>query len=331
MDDIAAPHDTYFRESFSRRDIAEDFLRHHLPAPLLAELDLATLEVSKDTYVSTELRTAYSDLVYRVRCRDGELVIYLLFEHKSSPDHWTLLQLLRYLVAEGDQYRKQHPEARHLPPIYPLVIYHGASQWRSPTHFHDLIRPLPAVLAPFVPQFQCALHDISARTSAEIKGDVLTRLAQLALRDIFSEQPVERLRELLGLIARVNDQGTALEILESLLRYYVQGTQRVDEHDVRVLLQQTPSGDPLMQTFIDRYIEQGRAQGWEQGQEQGREQGIEQGKQQGEAAVLLRLILLKFGPPSPAVYRLVSAADPETLLRWSERILTAESVDALLN
>jgi hypothetical protein len=37
-----------------------------------------------------------------------------------------------------------------------------------------------------------------------------------------------------------------------------------------------------MQTFIDRYIEQG----WEQ--------GIEHGKQQGEAAVLLRLILLKF-------------------------------------
>ncbi|MGB4334132.1 MAG: transposase [Chromatiaceae bacterium] len=46
---------------------------------------------------------------------------------------------------------------------------------------------------------------------------------------------------------------------------------------------------------------------------------------------LLRLILLKFGPPSPAVYRLVSAADAETLLRWSERILTAESADALLN
>ena len=327
MDDIAAPHDTYFRESFSRRDIAEDFLRHHLPAPLLAEIDLATLEVSKDTYVSTELRTAYSDLVYRVRCRDGELVIYLLFEHKSSPDHWTLLQLLRYLVAEGDQYRKQHPEARHLPPIYPLVIYHGASQWRSPTHFHDLIRPLPPVLAPFVPQFRCALHDISARTSAEIKGDVLTRLVQLALRDIFSDQPVERLRELVGLIARVNDQGTALEILESLLRYYVQGTQRVDEHDVRELLQQTPSGDPLMQTFIDRYIEQGRVQGHVQGWEQ----GIEHGKQQGEAAVLLRQILLKFGPPSEAVYRLVSAADTETLLRWSERILTAESVDALLN
>ncbi len=85
MDDIAAPHDTYFRESFSRRDIAEDFLRHHLPAPLLAEIDLATLEVSKDTYVSTELRTAYSDLVYRVRCRTANWSSICSSSTKAAP------------------------------------------------------------------------------------------------------------------------------------------------------------------------------------------------------------------------------------------------------
>ena len=112
MDEIATPHDTFFRESFSRREIALDFLRHHLPAELLAEIDLVTLEISKDTYVSADLRSAYSDLVYRVRHRDGPLTIYVLFEHKSSPEHWTALQLLRYLVAEGDAYRKQHPQAR---------------------------------------------------------------------------------------------------------------------------------------------------------------------------------------------------------------------------
>jgi len=85
MDDIATPHDTYFHESFGRREIAVDFLRHHLPAELLAEIDLETLEISKDTYVSADLRSAYSDLVYRVRHRDGPLTIYVLFEHKSSP------------------------------------------------------------------------------------------------------------------------------------------------------------------------------------------------------------------------------------------------------
>ncbi|WP_295447099.1 Rpn family recombination-promoting nuclease/putative transposase [uncultured Thiodictyon sp.] len=50
MDDIATPHDAFFRESFGRREIAQDFLRHYLPASLLARIDLGTLEISKDTY-----------------------------------------------------------------------------------------------------------------------------------------------------------------------------------------------------------------------------------------------------------------------------------------
>lgn len=196
-----------------------------------------------------------------------------------------------------------------------MVIYHGEQQWRVPRRFHDLVAPLPPALAPFVPQFTYALHDISTRTDAEIRGDVLTRLVQLALRSIFSNEPVERLRDLLLLIEQVQDRATALEILESLLRYYVQGTGRVDERDMRALLQQTSTGDPIMQTFIDRYIEQGR----------------QQGEQQGEAKVLVRLIERKFGPPSESVRQRISGADPETLLCWSERMLTADSLEAVLH
>ena len=335
MNEIATPHDTFFRESFGRREIALDFLRHHLPAELLAEIDLETLEISKDTYVSADLRSAYSDLVYRVRHRDGPLTIYVLFEHKSSPEHWTALQLLRYLVAEGDAYRKQHPKARLLPPVYPLVIYHGKRRWRAPGNFQDLIAPLPAVLSPYVPRFTYALHDISARTNAQIKGEVLTRLVQLAMRWIFSQEPLARLSDLLTLIEQVEDRATALEILESLLRYYVQGTGRVEEHDVRALLEQNPTGDPIMQTFIDRYIEQGRKEGIEQGIARGRQEGWREGKQkgwqEGEAAMLLRLIDRKFGPPSEPVRERITSADPETLLRWSDRILTADSLDAVLH
>ncbi len=108
---------------------------------------------------------------------------------------------------------------------------------------------------------------------------------------------------------------TALEILESLLRDYVQGTQRVAEDDARRLLQQTAPGDPIMQTFIDRYIEQ----------------GLEQGKRQGEAEVLLRLLERKFGPTSATLRQRIQEADAETLLHWSERILTADTAEAVFH
>jgi hypothetical protein len=198
MREIGTPHDRYFRETFGRVEIARDFLRHHLPGELLASVDLSTLEVSPDTFVAEDLRQDCSDLVYRIAFADSELRIYLLLEHKSRPEHWTLLQLLRYAVAAGEQYRKQHPQARHLPPVYPLGLYHGEREWKAPLSFHELVAPLPDALKPFVPQFRCELHDISVRSQVEIKGATLTRLAQLALRYIFTDQPVERLRELLG-------------------------------------------------------------------------------------------------------------------------------------
>jgi predicted transposase/invertase (TIGR01784 family) len=315
MEPTPTPHDGFFRETFGRIAIAGDFLRHTPPDELLAVIELDTLTIAKDTYVSEDLRQFYADLVYQVAYRGTAdappLSIYLLFEHKSRPDTWVLLQLLHYIQASGEAYRKQHPKAKRLPPVYPLVLYHGRRRWRVPATFHDLVAPLPPALAPYVPQFRYALHDISPHSDTAICGTVLTRLVQLALRHIFDPQPGQRLRELLRLIAQVLDQPTALELLESLLRYYVQGTRQLDERAVRALLQETGRGEPLMQTFIERYIEQG--------------------EQRGSAAVLLRLIERKFGSPSETVCHRITEADSATLLEWSERILEAQTLDEVLH
>ncbi len=131
------------------------------------------------------------------------------------------------------------------------------------------------------------------------------------MRRIYSKEPVEPLRALLALIRRIGDQTQATEILSTLLHCYVQANTRLDEERVRTLLSETPVGDTAMQTFLDRYIEQG--------------------KQQGGAAVLLRLVERKFGPPSESVRERIASADPETLLAGSERILTADDVEAVLH
>jgi hypothetical protein len=73
-----------------------------------------------------------------------------------------------------------------------------------------------------------------------------------------------------------------------------------------------------MTRFAERFIQQGI--------KQGREEGIEQG----EARVLLRLLTLKFGPLPEAVQARVVSADADTLLRWSERVLTSGTLDEVL-
>ncbi len=74
-----------------------------------------------------------------------------------------------------------------------------------------------------------------------------------------------------------------------------------------------------------------RVKEWQQEwKEEGLEEGRQEGMQQGEAALLLRQVERKFGPEVAEAHRgKIDSADPETLLEWSERILTAETVAEL--
>ncbi len=71
--------------------------------------------------------------------------------------------------------------------------------------------------------------------------------------------------------------------------------------------------------------------GWQAGREEGRQERRHEGRQEGEAAILLRQITLKFGPPNESVRQRVRDADAATLLQWSERVLTATRLDELLH
>ncbi|AGA31738.1 putative Transposase [Thioalkalivibrio nitratireducens DSM 14787] len=73
-----------------------------------------------------------------------------------------------------------------------------------------------------------------------------------------------------------------------------------------------------MTRFAERFLEKGR--------DEGREEGIGQG----EARVLLRQLTLKFGPLPDPVRARIESADADTLLRWSERVLTADQLEDVL-
>ncbi len=82
-----------------------------------------------------------------------------------------------------------------------------------------------------------------------------------------------------------------------------------------------------MQTFIDRCIEEGERRGMLKGKREGKTEGI----QLGEATVLLRQIELRFGAISEQDRRRIESANAETLLKWSERVLTVESLDQVFH
>lgn len=88
-----------------------------------------------------------------------------------------------------------------------------------------------------------------------------------------------------------------------------------------------PDKARTMTGFAQRFIEEGRQEGRLEGRQEGRLEGL----QHGEARVLTPLLRLRFGELPTAEQRRIEQADAETLLRWSERVLTARSLSEVLD
>jgi hypothetical protein len=101
----------------------------------------------------------------------------------------------------------------------------------------------------------------------------------------------------------------------------------LDENERIVYRQRYPEEVAEMTRFAERFMEKGREEGLEKGLEQGLEQGVKKGIRQGEAQMLLRQLTLRFGHLPLSAREQVESADADTLLRWSERILTASTLD----
>ena len=134
---IQNPHDAFVKEVFSHKEHAEDFLENYLPQDICRLIDFDSLTLVKDSFVDENLKEHFSDLLYEVQINSRDGFIYLLFEHKSIPERFTGLQLLRYMVKIWDLYLKQHHEPI-LPVIIPLVIYNGHRKWTIKTNFSYL-------------------------------------------------------------------------------------------------------------------------------------------------------------------------------------------------
>lgn len=152
-------HDKFFKDNFSRQDIALAFIEEVFPETLLSQLDLGTFALSANSYVDPILDEYFADIVYTCIYRRQQTVeVSILFEHKSKRYAYPHFQLLRYLLNSWEQARKQKQ-----PPtlIIPVVIYHGRTRWHYQplaSYFSDSI---PNELSRFLPEFDYLLFDIS--------------------------------------------------------------------------------------------------------------------------------------------------------------------------
>ena len=243
--------------------------------------------------------------------------VYVLLEHKSGVDAATPLQILKYMVNIWQREIEGGTARDRLPPIVPLVFFHGGGRWTAARSVMDMI-DAPEALAPLLRDFAYVLHDLGEIEPLRLSATPELRAGLLALRVVhFEEVP----GDLLDLIVGGPLAGSAYE--RHILRYVVEGMNLTPDRLEASLRRTRPDRwETLMGTVAEAWIEQGRAEGIEKGRSEGRTEG--------QAGIVLRLLELRFGALSDAVRERVRGASAAELETWAEAVLTATSLDEVL-
>jgi predicted transposase/invertase (TIGR01784 family) len=318
------PHDALFKAAFSQPARAAELLRSFLDPALCARIDWTSLVLHNASFVDDKLRAQHADLLFTARAADREIRIYLLLEHKSGPDRWVALWLLRYMVNIWVAHVETHRKARRLPPILPVVIHHGDRGWSVDREFSAIV-DIPDGFADHVPQFRFAFEDLATvdADTLRTRGSAATRVALLALKETRAAEDLKHL--LLGWISVLHElerEPDGPHALEYIFRYLV-AVRDAQEFDIDFRALGLGKASEAIMTRETYLINKGI----EQGIEQGIQKGIQKGRQEGQQGLFLRMLRRKFTRIPPAVVAQIESADMTRLELWGDRLLTADTLD----
>ncbi|MCL1029680.1 Rpn family recombination-promoting nuclease/putative transposase [Serratia silvae] len=273
-------HDAVFKQFLTHPDTARDFLELHLPPALLQCCDLNTLKLESGSFIESDLRAYYSDVLYSLQAGKGDGYVYALIEHQSAPDQHMAFRLVRYAIAA----MQRHLQAGHdqLPLVIPILFYHGqvtpypySMSWLDEFSEPELARQLYAGHFPLVDVTVIPDDDIMQHRRMAILELLQKHVRQ---RDLFE------LRE--QLVTLLLAGYTTKDQLKSLMNYILQvGNTTEPERLIRELASRVPRHEEELMTIAE-YLEQ---KGFKQGIEKGIEKGIEEGIEKGERGAALKI------------------------------------------
>jgi len=255
------PHDKFFKESFSRKEIAQSFIQEYLPEALRNQINFKTLEILKDSYIDKELTEHFSDILYKVKISRKNAYLYLLFEHKSYSDTWFGFQLLRNMIKIWESCFKQNKRVIKLPIIIPILIYHGSEKW----HLKNSIKPLFEEIigtTQYIPDFKSEIFDISHISDEKIKGEVLLQVHFLLLKYIFKPELMKKIREILELLFTLSSKDKPTEYLQVLMMYLMSSIDNKQTEELGIEVEKVvKSGGTFMPTIAEKLIQEGEQKG----------------------------------------------------------------------
>jgi hypothetical protein len=234
--------------------------------------------------------------------------------------------MLRYVTRIWDQHLREHPRARRLPAVIPLVVHHGRSRWASPAQLLELIDVGPdakRAADAYLPRFEFLLDDLGGADDRGLLDRGLTpaALITLLLLKTAAGNPAitAELRPWAGQLRAVLDQPGGGEAFIALLTYIE-------------LVSETPAGELRgLAASLGPDAEEAYVTTAEMLRAEGEARGEARGRTEERAEALVEVLTVKFGPLPDSVPKTVRAASLDQTRAWTARAVTAETLDEVFN
>ncbi len=243
----SSTHDGLFYLAFSKPHLAAAELKHLLSPEFVQVADWESLTLLSNKFVDAKLTSKYSDALFSLQVSGSEVLVYVLFEHKSESERWTLLQLAEYLPRIWRTYLADEANkgTKYLPIVLPVVVHHSARGWISPTRFReyfDVPERLVPVLAPYILDFGILLDDISKESSEALRARLMPEEAKFVLFCLrFGRTPdlfFANLSNWLAEFAAVR-RGREGRLVTGAIIMYLMGAGKMSEQEVRMRFEKT--------------------------------------------------------------------------------------------
>ena len=275
-------HDKFVRESFSDVKRAASFIEHFLPSQLVSSIDLSTLILIKESYISKELSEYFSDLVFEVKLKDGKkdaVTVALLFEHKSSPDKYVLVQVGYYMFAH---WLKCVSQRKKLKVIIPVIYYQGKKEWKLPD-LSVLFENYPDYIRDFVPKMQNIFISLNAVKEEQIGTMRDAMMAAAVIAQKWRINPVKLAEDFRRIFDLFPKEGYDWNFLEMIVVYALNVSDISEEALAESIKSVPPKLKDNIMTTYSRLLEKGEQIGIQKGEQI----GIQKGKIEGKIEVVL--------------------------------------------
>ena len=268
-------HDQLFKKALENPIVAYEFIETHLPKEVFASIDTTTLKLEKESFIEQDLVNSASDVLFSAKFNGNDGYIFLLLEHQSTPHPLMAFRLFKYMLSICDRYIRMNPKARHLPLVYPLVLYNGTKPYNVPRNLWDLFSNKTLAKEFWTNDYQLVnVHEIPDK---ELKKRIWSGTLEFFLKHIKERQLLKRWQEISDILPQLIQINIGYDYIEMFLHYTLPSIDQNDRIELEKMLitaLNKEQGEKLMISL---------AQAWkEEGIEIGIQDGIKIGEARGE-------------------------------------------------